>query len=371
MDKGKRQSNFELLRIFAIILVILFHVQLRGSQPALSADNKYFVQPIIYPRLLILEAGIVLGVVGNCLFILISGYFLNTNHHIDVGKIAKKLLLQLGFSAIVLTIAYAVWITFFKTESLSLPAITIDAFNDSGWFAGYYLFIIIIAKVFLNGFTAKLTRNRFRALLLTVFAVAQFGWTGDLLNGLTNGLRRPVIGIFCFLLGGYIAKYNPFKNIKTCTLFLTIAGAYGIRFLSAYNRVSGSIDAYIKSNSEGRFAPSLQGQSNHEIAVVILAVCLFELFRRWNVPYNGVINFIGKSTLMIFFIHYNSFYYSIYRNDSWMEALSESVWLYCLKWFKWTAITFTVGLAAFVLYTLLEKLLPRMRPMFVIRDSGD
>ena len=371
MEKTKRQSNFELLRIFAIIIIILHHIQVHGSQKLLTGDSGYFTQPIIYLRLLIFEIGAPLGPIGNGLFIMISGYFMNANDHIDTGKIAKKLLLQLGYAVTLLIIAYAVWMTWFKHDTLSLKSATIGDFNNHFWFVGYYLFIIIVAKAFLNRHTAKLTQNQYMCLLLSILAVAQFNWSGSLLDSLASGLRTLSIGIFYFLLGGYIARYNPFKNLKASAIFLTIAVTYGIHFLSAYNMVSKAIDEFIKSNSQGNFIPCVQKHENHAIVAVILVICLFELFRRWNVPYNAPINFVAKSTLIIYLIHDNDFFHSIFKNDSWMESLNKSTLLYCLKWCKWAAITFAVGLAAYCLYALLGKLLPRMRSWFVVQEPGD
>ena len=371
MEKTKRQSNFELLRIFAMFMIILFHVQASGPQPILTGDNGYFTQPIIYTRLLIFEIIVILGPIGNGLFILISGYFMNANDYIDTGKIAKKILLQLGFAVGIAIIANSIWVAFFKDENLLFGTSTIANFNNRFWFVGYYLLIIIIAKLFLNGFTAKLTRNQFKSLLLTILAISQFGWTGTLLESLATGLRTLSIGIFFFLLGGYIAKYNPLKNLKAYTFVLAIAATYGIRFLSQYNIVSESIDYFIKSKSAGRFVQSVQRYSNYEISAVIFVICLFELFRRLRIPNNAVINFIGKSTLMMFFIHVNSFFIMFFKNDNWMETLKSSCLMYLLKCFKWTAIGFAAGLAAYVLYTLLGKLLPRIRSWFVVEEPSE
>ena len=372
MEKTKRQSNFELLRIFAMIMIILHHIQVHGSQVILTADSGYFIQPIIYLRLLVFEIGVPLGPIGNGLFIIISGYFMNANDHIDTGKIAKKLLLQLGFATVILIIANSVWNAFLKSETLSLGVSSIGEFNSGWWFVGYYFSIIVIAKVFLNRFTAKLSQSQFKMLLLTILAVSQFGWSGALLESLASGSRTLAIGVFYFLLGGYIARYNPFKNLRTYTFFLAIAAAFAVRFLSAYNMVSQTIDKFIKANSESRFIPSFQGKADYEIAVVIIVICIFELFRRLKVSNNTVINFAARSTFMIYLIHDNDFYWSIFRNmENWMRSLSDSCLLYCLKWFKWAAITFAVGLAAYCLYTLLGKLLPRMRSWFVVKETSD
>ena len=371
MEKTKRQSNFELLRIFAMLLIILFHVQAHGPEQLLTPGGKFFTQPIIYLRLLILEFGSLFGPIGNGLFMMISGYFMNSNLNINTGKIAKKLLLQLGFSVTVLIIMNAAWLAFCKNEELSLGVVVLADFNQCWWFVGYYFFVIVLAKVFINKFTVKLTEVQFTSLLLSLLAVTQFAWSLQLLENLAPELRDLLIGIFFFLMGGYIAKYNPFKNFKVFTLFLFIAAAYGIRFLSAYNFVSGSIDEFIKSNSGELFIPRFQNRYNWEIAAVIIVISLFELFRRLNVTYNAAINYIGKATLVIYFIHENSFFQMFYKDDSWMEALTTNVPLYCLMCLKWAAIAFAVGLAAYCLYTLLGKLLPRMRSWIVVQSSGD
>ena len=371
MEKTKRQSNFELLRIFAVVLIILYHIQAHGPQPLLTGDYGYFPQPILYVRFLILEIGAPLGAIGNGLFIMISGYFMNSNLNIDTGKIAKKLLLQLGFAVVVLIIVNSVWATFFKNEKLSLGIVTKDDFNGGWWFVGYYFLVILAAKLFFNKFTAKMTQSQFKCLLLTSLAVFQFGWSGGVLNNLAGGLREVSGGVFFFLMGGYIAKYNPFKNLKTFTFILTIAAAYGLRFLSQYNIASESIEYFIKSKSAGRFIHSVQGYSEYEIMIVIVVISLFELFRRLNVPYNTAINYIGKGSLIIYFFHENGFFQMFYKNDDWMETLRKSCLMYLLKWFKWAAIAFAFGLAAYVLYTLLGKLLPRIRSWFVVQEPGD
>ena len=371
MEKTKRQSNFELLRIFAIVLIILRHIQQQGALRLLTGDYGYFGKPTYYLRLVVFYFGVTLGAVGNGLFIMISGYFMNAKDHIDTGKIAKKLLSQLGFAAVLLVIANSLWLTFFRTETVSvIGKATISDFNTGWWFVGYYFLIILLGELFLNRFTAKLTESQFKSLLLTVLALSQFAWTASLLEGLPVGLRTAAIGIFYFLLGGYIARYNPFKNLKSYTFVLGIAAAYVLWFLSQYNLDSQEIDEYIKSGNT-YFVRTVEKAGNHGIIVVITVICLFELFRRLHVPYNSAINFCGKSTLMIYFIHENSFFQMFYKDDSWMEALTTSVPLYLLMWLKWTAIAFAVGLTAYGLYTLLGKLFPRIRSWFIVQEPSE
>lgn len=365
MKSKHRQSNFELLRVLAIFLIILFHIQLHGPQPLLVADNEFFALPKVYPKLLCFEVGISFGVIGNGLFIMISGYFMSENMQIDTGKISKKLLLQLGFATIILTLAYAVWFICFKDQNLYWEAFTLSEFNNSWWFIGYYLLVLLAAKLFLNKYIAGLSKKQFHSLLFSLLAVTQFGWSGGILDSLAGGLRTAFIGVFFFLMGGYIARYNPFQSLRFHSILLIFTATYALRFLSAFNLTAKGIDDYFKSFSEGNYIQKISSWSNYEITVVILVICLFELFRRWNIPYNMLINFLGKSTLMIYFIHENNFFISFYRNDTWMETLEQNFLVYNLKWLKWSALSFAVGLLAYMLYTILEKLLPKMHKLFL------
>lgn len=69
--KAKRQSNFELLRIISMILIIAHHYAIHGgfelSKQAFSAQ-LFFLQVLSYG-----------GKLGVNLFVLISGYFLVTS----------------------------------------------------------------------------------------------------------------------------------------------------------------------------------------------------------------------------------------------------------------------------------------------------
>lgn len=108
--KPSRDSNIELLRIIAMVLIILSHivihcigVQLTDTTSIIRLDNGLFNNPVFYKKLLILVSFTPVGIVGNVIFVIISGYFM-VNREINIGKTAKKLLIQLGYSVIILII---------------------------------------------------------------------------------------------------------------------------------------------------------------------------------------------------------------------------------------------------------------------------
>ncbi len=82
-QKKGRSSNFELLRIVAMLLIIMFHITVEAVVPAykgtgvfMEYDSALFNYPKFYPQFLIVAFSKMFGMIGNHLFILISGYFL-------------------------------------------------------------------------------------------------------------------------------------------------------------------------------------------------------------------------------------------------------------------------------------------------------
>ena len=355
MEK-KRESNFELLRILAMILIVIFHVQVRG--PHKHLNDGLFALPILYKRLYILEFGVPLGMIGNSLFLMISGYFMANTANINLGKISKKLLFQVGFATLVLTSASTIFITWFKHNIGSIVTVGLDLFTDEWWFIGYYLLVIVIA-CFLNRYLSNIDKVNYGAFLITIFAIVQFQWSAYIAEGIAPGLRTLLIGIFYFYLGGYIKKYNPFKSVKFYYIFLIILVTYIFRFMTSYNTTSMNIEQYISNGSTEAFAQTIHGYSNFETSVVILTICVFELFNRLKLPHSKIINFIGSSTLMIYFIHDNDFTISLYNDDNWMEALSEGAVPYLLKWFAISAQLFIAGIIAYSIYYLLSLLIKK------------
>lgn len=81
--KELRSSNIELLRVLAMFMIVMDHITVHcvtvqftdpGSMGRRAVD--FFNHPVFYPRLLIIDCLMTFGIVGNAIFILISGYFM-------------------------------------------------------------------------------------------------------------------------------------------------------------------------------------------------------------------------------------------------------------------------------------------------------
>ena len=261
--ENMRSSNIELLRCVAMLMIISFHIivhcvniQLTDKTSMKSFENGLFNQPLFYKKLMILDMLDTFGCVGNVIFILISGYFMAQKMGaIDIIKIAKKLLFQLGFASIVLTVASA--ICFHVKSNTFFHLININVFNSMSWFAGYYYAIILIAMIFLNAFLQKLDNKKYIAFLVAGFTFIQFGWTGDLADGLMPSLRTLLTGIFLYALGGYFKKYDSLSKLRTYVFFLIIIITYFFVNLSAYNDTETNIELFLRSKTEDTFIQSI------------------------------------------------------------------------------------------------------------------
>ncbi|SFH87959.1 Acyltransferase family protein [Pseudobutyrivibrio sp. OR37] len=376
---SSRASNFELLRILAMLMIISYHiiihcvnVQLVNTDSIERLQNGWFNQPLFFRQLLGVSLMMPFGLVGNSLFIMISGYFL-AEKEIDIFKTSKKLLLQLLFAAIVLVgaSAYFIYKAQYSLHSDTLFSyIRIQYFNKMSWFVGYYFIIIFIAYLGLNKFLSSLDSKKYLGFLLAILTLSQLGWSGSLLDDLAKGLRTVVVGIFLFALGGYIKRFNPFDRIRAYVFFVIIILTNVLIGISYYNTANGKIQAYYYGITDTTVEPAefvqyMPKYENYSIVVIILGVCIFELFRRLPMPSIKVINWIAAPTFMIYLLHDNGFAYSIWETNDWVTLLYYDFSGFAVKLFTWALAIFTVGFVAYYIYFALVKLIIKGKWLFI------
>ena len=132
----------------------------------------------------------------------------------------------------------------------------------------------------------------------------------------------------------------------------------------------GKIQAYyynqtVQSVPATEFTQSIPKFDNYSIVVVILGICIFELFRRINLPSLKILNGIAKATFMIYLIHDNGFAYSLWETQDWITLLYEDFWGFMAKLGIWTLGVFVTGLVAYYLFVLGEKLLKKCKILFI------
>ena len=358
----ERRSNLELLRIVAMLMIIAFHIywhcvsgQLTDPDSMERMGNGLFSVPLFYKKLLLLTVFSSFGRAANVVFMTLTGYFMVAKgREIRLIPIAKKLLLEQGYAAVLLLITS---LLVFRRNPDSCTTLTeINLFNSMSWYVGYYFLVMLLARLFLNRYLEKLERKQYRLFLFALLCMTQFKWIIKLLNGVTGNLVILVTGVFLYSLGGYIRRYQPFARVRTWAIFGVIAGIYALLFLSTYAGVQDRIQDYYREASTDPFIQYIPNVGDNSIVAILLGLSLFELFRRIKMPCCRVINYLGGATFMIYLFHDNSFFYSLWDKQDWITLLCMHPIGFLLRYGIWTVRTFVYGFIAYLGYRLLCRL---------------
>ena len=369
--KNTRLTNIELLRIVAMLMIIIYHIvlhciniQLTGGDSIIKIWSKLYNYPIFYKELFILNGIMTWGAVGNAIFLLISGYFMvNSKKEIDIIKISKKLLLQLGFASILLVLfSKIIYDLNFIEEFIQL--IDINSFNSMSWYVGYYFLVILIAHFFLNKYLKKINKKQYITFLIIIFALTQFSWTNQIMNGFSNGISTLLTGVFFYSFGGYIDKYNPFKNVRFISILLIILMINLLIYISFYNITAIKIDNYFIKPTYN-FTQTIMSFGNSNILVVILSICIFEMFTRIKMENINYINYIASGTFIVYLIHDNALFYSIWGIIDWIPILYNSPLQFIITLLGIGLSTFMVGIIAYLLYNLTTKMCLKYKKLFL------
>ena len=376
MAAKNRESNFELLRIVAMILIIAYHLTAHGVLYQL--DDSVYSNPVFYNRLFIFQVIMSFGSIANASFFLISGYYMagREGKTVDLTKIGKRLILQLVFGAVILSLGSMI---FYKIQGSKIPTpvnlIDIRYVNDWVWFIGYYFIVIVIGAIFLNDSLRKMDRDHYRRLLVVLFLIVSLLFTSKLLENLMDNLNIVAGGIFFYALGGYIRKYNPFEKLRAWVLAAIPVAILALLYLSYYNNTTTKIAQYLEDVGIRQLAGSgidtfkqpVFGITDTGIITIVMAVTIFEITRRINIGSIKPINYIARTTFMIYIIHDNEFWYDIWGLTKWVDMFYYTPRIFAVNYLKWIAIMFVIGAASYLLYALTCKACNKLKFLAVRR----
>ena len=276
----QRYSNFELLRIVAMIMIILGHCVLYTAQdvkPYLgSLDNLGWL----------IKAFTIVAV--NCFFLL-TGYF-SQDERVKIGKGLKLWLKTIIYSiSIYVLLLIFGFVEFDKKSAINymFPVLT-----KKYWFILTY-FVLVLLQPFLCKMISKTSKREHTFLILV-----------DLLFFSIHETFIPVAktlddtqgyGIICacllFIIGKWLNKYGEcyIRKIKSIVWLILYMTASGMIFLSNYLIMKFDIAGGL--SSRGNF------YTYNSITVLVSSVCLYCFFITLDktIKYNKLINWGGRN----------------------------------------------------------------------------
>ena len=279
LKKNVRDSNIELLRLLAMLMVLIYHAdflslgvpcmkgELSISQWA-DSSLRFFVQSVC--------------VVCVNVFVMLSGWF-GIKPKID-RLIA--FLFQVTFFTLLSIVANVI----FWNHQLCFDDVkNIFMLNDNLWFPKSYLLLYVLSPV-LNAFVEKATARQFRMVLIpmVVFQIV-YGW-------MTGGVGWYMCGYSCifftelYLLARYLRLHVAYER-------------YGVKMLSGLFLVGASLVSiiWIISSIKGIDATRFLNAYTQPFAIMGAAVLLL-LFSKISLK-NQKINKIAASCFAVYLFH--------------------------------------------------------------------
>lgn len=279
----ERKSNFELLRIVCILMIITLHYCNGDIGGALAntvnkVSNYYIIN--------IMES---LCIVAVNVFILITGYFSYDKKSIKISKIFKLIFLCVFYGIMIYIILLLTNKVNVDKDSLLLLLKTIF----DRWFIVIYIILYLLIP-YINKLIDNISKKDLWNLILINYVFFYLWTTIFTKTPLRDNGYGIVNFITLYLIGAYISKYNK-KDISKIKTFLMYVICSLLTF--AYVKVTSNSYAY------------------NNIFVLIASVSLFLTFKNMNINYNKVINYLATFTIPIYVIHENLFISKILYRD--------------------------------------------------------
>lgn len=296
----KRDSNIELLRIIAMLMIIAHHFAVHGG--------FFFQNRQITGNMLFLQWLSIGGKIGVNLFVLISGYFLAAASEIRIQK-AVKLWLQIFFYSVVIYLIFCLTgLTGFSVRGLVEALFPI--LSKQWWFASSYFLLYLLSPVINRGLR-KLSQKK-HLLLLAVLAVFWYGI--PVFTWLPERLRDLLWFVFLYCISGYLRRYNSAEKQKAGT-WLTIGT--GLLLLS-FGYAVFLLDFLVKYQDRYETAYFQTWQ----ILMLLTAIPLLLGFVRLKVKNSSLINKLAAASFGIYLIHDSNYV----RYFLWQDLLNSAAY---------------------------------------------
>lgn len=289
----KRKSNFEILRIISMVMIVMHHYAIYSG--------FLFTNEITINRIII-NFFEMFGRLGVCLFVMISGYFYD-KLKFKIKKFITLILQVFVFSIIGLGIGIIT-----NSENLNFVNIVKSILPTTFglyWFTSCYVLIYIFAPFF-REIIETISKKNFK-ILLTVMIII---W-GILSNipGTKTFFNELIWLIVIYFLSAYIRKYdcNILKNDKIRAIGIIIVIVMMNVIMVILELLSTRISVlsekiYYFNNLKSPF-------------ILILTVLIFLIFKNLNIRNSNVINKIASTTFGIYLVHENVFLRDIIWKD--------------------------------------------------------
>lgn len=299
--KKLRQSNFELMRIISMLFVVMWHVILHSDLYNSTGVTKF-----------ILDALILFGVVHINSFVIVTGYF-QCDKEFKWSRFFQTFSIVWFYKALIALIFFIFITSTISNVELLKEIMPLD-FRDY-WYINCYLILYLLSP-FINKLVINLEQKDFRKLLLLSFVLFSLIPLISNQGIILNDGYTLIQFVFMYLIGAYLKKYSPDKNIhlknysknkkQVLYLFVLIFVFFVNFMLLIFSKTLIGINSSLL-NEVGTYIFNNSRMYSNPL-VIIQSISYFLFFSTMSFK-SKIVNYISKYTLDVYLIH-ESFYIS-------------------------------------------------------------
>ena len=296
-DMGReRKSNFELLRIISMLMIVMHHLAVHGGAVVTDASPAFSVAVLHF-----FDLG---GKLAVNAFVLISGYFL----------VKSKFKPEKLFALIVEIFIYSTTIYFIfvslgkvKFEWKALVYSFLPLSTNGYWFMTCYVLMYLVSPL-VNIVLRHSTQKMHIALILIMFFICSIVPLYS-----DHILSDTAWFIFLYVTAAYIALYPQVFEKKWVFVVASTVLYLVIVLFKLFVHVS------------------LDKMDNP--ICYLCSVSMFIMFKNMKIKFNSIINFVSSATLGVYLIHDNNYirpfiWHDVFKigemfksNDFWWKAI--------------------------------------------------
>lgn len=354
LEKKERYSNFEVLRILCMFLIVMHHFTVHGGAIGMEGMTANRIISLI-----ILPLG---KICFNC-FVALSTWFL-VKSTFKASRFLKIWFQVLFYNVVFLALAYKLGGVY--AESITwktwLGAILPICGNSHGYASAYMAFYLTIPFLKMVSDSIK---KRQEVFLICILSITQLGvgMIGPIIGYMQPLVSEILLFVLCYYVSDYLQKY-PFQWQNNSVL---LTGVFlCVWFFTAFCRIWNAVHPEVWFT--GYFANYVTG-SELSVVNIIAGYALFLLFKNIRMPNNKAVNAVASTMFGILLAHDHNYF----RPVLWKVLLKTDEWYYIPtaqfvgRMLAVTILIMTVGIVIeFLRQMLIERPLSKSKPVAMV-----
>lgn len=344
IDRQTRDSGIELLKIFAIFVIVINHTVQSLTNEAYNIPNNGFVIDISRAttniQCILLQIFRHFGVLGNSVFFICSAWFLLKSKNWNKKKWLFMVIEIWVVSIVIFIITYII-----LHGNISIGIIISSLFPTTfgnNWYMTCYLLFYPIHPILNSIVNMMNQRQLFRSTLVMVFLYIFMNF----INCSWFFSSAIILWITIYFAIAYMQKYlmSFVDNIRE-NIILFIIGVIGFIGIILITDICG-LYSQVLSDKVMRWV------NNCNPFLLAMSIAMFNIARNIHFK-NRFINYISKLSLLIYIIHENIILRTYFRPAMWNYVYKRFGYSDVIQWvFIISFIIFIFGILCSILYVL-------------------